>query len=1007
MSVLYQFSRALSRVFRSNMFDYCNLEVPDGDGDALAIATKDNSLCTFFKVEGNYKHVGPKGLKSNVKVILDRLQDTVYSPGVRIDVVYIRDKKRSQRVVDQSISSMKKTSDRLSLDFKAFQEETREDLLKRVVVEEVYIVLTTTLDSLSKDNQKDAMNARAKKSKDTGMPISFGEFCQNPGMVMEELRSTHESNVHAVKHAFTEACSIKELSAREAVKAVRYETAPDYTSDNWEPRLMGDLIPLRMIRESKADGDLSNIGHPSIGYQLFPTQPSIHPEDSSFIQVGDSVQAPLMIDLLPREHKLFSEFDSSLPRDCPVRLVFTLETGHEKIVINANRRRNAAIFLSMASSQSKAIQHAAKEVIAMATMDDYPTTFVNVSMTACTWGDDIKEARKNRRSLAKALQNWGGMDIVEEKADSIQAWATTLPGFSQKEIRVANICPYPVQWLSEMLPLDRSFSPFEIGSLLFTTLNNNLFPLQSGSSIQPSWFDYIFGDSGSGKSVALAVQNLAYIQSHRNADIPLLSVIDIGPNARMLINLIKSALPEDKRHLAVSYTLQNTKKYAINFMGTQLGCRYPISSQKQAIDNLMALALKPTGMGGHSIARLGEFASSLAARMYAFYDDDGNPKKYSPHMDEEVDKELERLSIETSSESTWWEIVDALSAQKSYKIAHKAQRYAVPCLKDATTVISEDPTLKNFFSKASTGLSDEKMIDFANQQLSSITQSMPMISYPTAFDIGEAKIIALDLNDVTKDGGTEKDQKQSAIMYLLSRQILTQNFYLKEDMIDEFPVEYREYHSAKIKEYNLTPKRLTMDEVHRGLKHEQMMNQLIVDGRENRKFGIQVALGSQYITDLKEDLKKIVTTFYIMGLGNSEESSNEIRETLGISKETHLTMKKHMRGAGPGGVNFLLRMRLRGQSSAYLEHMVNLKLGPGNLFGLSTTDEDMKLRKQLEDRVGLSSAIEIAKIAFPSGTAQKFVQDKIASGDFDGETHDIYSLLARDLISKHQSVIKS
>lgn len=1013
MSALYQFSRALSRVFRSNMFDYCNLEIPDGDSDSNIFGTKDNGMCTVFRVHGSFMHVGPEGLKKNIKIILERLEDTVYSSGVRIEVIYVRDKKRAGRVISKSLDSMRKTTSRLKLDFSSFQDEAEQDLTSRVVVEDVYLVLTTTLGSLTKDDQKDALKARETKAKQTGMPISFGEFCQNPGLIVSELRSGHESNIDSIKHAFSDSCKIEALSAREAIKTIRYETASDYTSDSWEPRLPGDKIPLRMIRESKNSGDLSHIGHPSIGYQLFPTQPSIHPDDSSFIQVGDSVQAPLMIDLLPREYKAFSEFEGSLPKDTPVRLVFTLETGHEQIVQNANRRQNAAIFLSMASGQSKAVAKAAKEVVNMA-MDDYnPETFVNVTMTACTWGDTLKEARKNRRSLAKSLQNWGGIDIVEEKADSIQAWATTLPTFSQKDIRIANMCPFPVKWLCEMLPLDRAFSPFNFGSLLLTTLNQNPFPIQTGSSIQPTWFDYIFGGSGSGKSVMLAVQNLAYIQSHRNAEIPLLSVMDIGPNAHMLIDIIRTALPENKRHLATSHTLQNTKKYSINFMDTHLGCRYPISNQKQSIDNLMSLALKPTGMGGKDIARLGEFASSLVSRMYAFYEDENNPKKYTPHLDEEIDKELERLSIIPDSETSWWEVVDNLSSKKSYYYAHKAQINAVPCLKDATTVISEDPTLKNFFGKASTGLADEKMIDFANQQLSSVTQSLPMISNPTAFHLGEARIIALDLNEVTKDGGTEKDKKQSSIIYLLARHILTQNFYLKEDVIDQFPEAYRSYHLERIKEFNLVSKRLTMDEVHRGLSHKQMRNQLMVDGRENRKFGIQVALGSQYITDLKDpdpgstsgDLNRIITTFYIMGLGSDSDGDKEIKDTLGIANETFVAMRKNMRGAGKGGVNFLIRMRLKGQDSPYLEHMANLRLGSGTLFALSSQDEDMKLRKAITERVGLSSALRIAKLAFPGGNSADFVQGKIASGDYDGQTNEVYSLLARDLISKYQSEI--
>ena len=50
----------------------------------------------------------------------------------------------------------------------------------------------------------------------------------------------------------------------------------------------------------------------------------------------------------------------------------------------------------------------------------------------------------------------------------------------------------------------------------------------------------------------------------------------------------------------------------------------------------------------------------------------------------------------------------------------------------------------------------------------------------TSFDIGDARVVSLDLDEVAKSGGDAAD-RQTSVMYMLARYVLARHYYLTEE----------------------------------------------------------------------------------------------------------------------------------------------------------------------------------------------------------------------------------
>ncbi|MBS0357728.1 MAG: type IV secretion protein IcmB, partial [Proteobacteria bacterium] len=344
---------------------------------------------------------------------------------------------------------------------------------------------------------------------------------------------------------------------------------------------------------------------------------------------------------------------------------------------------------------------------------------------------------------------------------------------------------------------------------------------------------------------------------------------------------------------------------------------------------------------------------------------------YTSGIEPLVDGILEEIGFVRDPKTTWWEVTDALFITGFVHEATLAQRYAMPLLADAASVCRSS-SIEDLYGKivAPTG---ETLIEAFSRMVSSAVREYPILSRVTSFDLGEAKVVSLDLDEVAKSGGDAAD-RQTAVMYMLARYILARNYYFTEDNLADMPEQYRDYHRTRIAEIREDPKRIIYDEFHRTSKSQAVRDQVIIDMREGRKWKVQTALISQSVEDFDAIMIEFATSIYIMDAGPAQAIENTTT-IFGLSETAKVALSTRVHGPQAGGSTFLAQYATK---SGINTQLLTLTLGPIELWAFSTTAEDANIRNQLYKRIGPAEARRLLAAQYPSGTITKHLEARLS-----------------------------
>ena len=521
-----------------------------------------------------------------------------------------------------------------------------------------------------------------------------------------------------------------------------------------------------------------------------------------------------------------------------------------------------------------------------------------------------------------------------------------------------------------MLPVTRPCSSWQTGAIIFRSPDGKPMPYQPGSSLQTTWIDLIYARPGSGKSVLSNAINLALCLNAGLQRLPRIAIIDIGPSSSGLISLLHEALPEGQKHLVAYHRLRMTPKYAINPLDTQLGVRYPSPHERSFLVNFLTLLSTPLGTT-RPYDGITDMAGLVIDELYKHYADTGNPNLYTANINKEIDDQLTYIKYKTDEHTTWWEITDALFTAGYVHQATLAQRYAMPLLADAAS-ICRTPAVEDLFGKITTPTS-ETLVQAFSRMISSAVREYPVLSRVTAFDIGSARIVSLDLDEVAKTGGEAAD-RQTAVMYMLARYVVARDFYLTSEGLEDINPVYKDYHRARIIELRDDPKRLVYDEFHRTSKTQAVRDQVIVDMREGRKWKVQVALLSQSLDDFDSVMVDFATSIFIMDAG-PKQAIEKSAKVFGLSDTAKHALSTKVHGPRAGGGTFLAQFSTKDGVNTQL---LTNTLGPIELWAFSTTVEDSRVRYELYQRLGPAIARKVLASVYPTGTIAPIVERRVA-----------------------------
>jgi intracellular multiplication protein IcmB len=977
----------LSTSLKQSTESYIDLETADSP---TVLVNHDGSLLSIIKVEGITALAGADEFNSLVEGLNNSFQGAMSRPGHALQVYFSHDKQNIKKVIQDIYAPAVNTAERLNLNLKDLFSERVDYLSQYCSEESVYFVLVTRPFNLPGDQLKTANKAKLKMLRDKKAPPFINS--QTIYAAVPELRDTHDAYVRSILNDLDSLQIIARiLEVHEAIHAIRMTSDPDFTADDWRATLPGDKIPVREM--NNFEGDASDLLWPALAKQVIPRDADNL--DLRTVRVGDKIYSSVYIDLFPKEVRSFvSLFSRILPSHVPWKISFLIESEG---LATIKLKGLLAGILSFSSAQNRLISDSVNLLKYLHLNTD--EAIVRLRVVAATWAPDGNMPLLRRRSseLVKAIQGWGSTDVSDVCGDPFAGFAATILAGTLNSPAVP--CVAPLSDVITMLPITRPASPWKYGALLFRSPDGKPWPFQPGSTEQTTWIDLVYARPGSGKSVLSNALNLALCLSGGLVRLPRIAIIDIGPSSSGLISLLQEALPVDQRHLVAYHRLRMTPEYSINPFDTQLGCRYPTALERSFLVNFITLLTTPLG-AEKPYDGMPDLAGMVVDELYKSMADEFNPTPYAPGVEEFIDSILEEIGFIRDSKSTWWEVTDSLYSAGFVHEALLAQRYAMPLLADAAS-ICRSPSIEDLYERV-TAPTGESLINAFSRMISSAVREYPILSRVSSFDIGDARVVSLDLDEVAKSGGESAD-RQTAVMYMLARYVLARHYYLTEESLNNIPDQYKEYHQERVIEIREDYKRIIYDEFHRTAKSQAVREQVIIDMREGRKWKVQIALLSQSVDDFDPVMIDFATSIYIMDAGPSQ-AIEKTCSIFGLSETAKAALKNRVHGPRLGGATFLAQFATKTGVNVQL---LTLTLGPVELWAFSTTTEDATVRNHLYRQLGPSEARRLLAALFPNGSIAKEVEARLADMKSKGgliedeEKRGVVSQLINDILEAY------
>lgn len=937
---------------------YCDLETADSP---TVLVNHDGSLLSLLRIDGVTALVGEEEFTRLMEGLTNAFQTAMNRPGHAVQIFFSHDKQNIQKLIQDIYLPARNTAKRLELDLNDLFQERIKFISSYCAEERLYFVLYTRPSALDREQQKLANKAKVQMLKESKSPPF--KNTQTIFAAIPELRDLHDAFVRAVLNDL-DALNIYAnlVEVHDAIKAIRMSADPDFTSSEWRAALPGDTI----IPQERNGfyGDPSDLLWPPLAKQILPRD--AQNMDRRTVQVGDKIYSSVFVDLFPQDLQPFMVlFTRILPTHVPWRISFLLESEGLSTI---RFKGLLAAILSFSSAQNRLISDSVNLLKFLRLNTD--ESLVRLRVAATTWAPEGKVDVLRRRSseLVKAIQGWGSTDISEVCGDPFAGFVSTMLATTLNSVATPSVAP--LRDVVLMLPIMRPASPWRTGALLFRSVDGKPWPYQPGSPQQTTWIDLVYARPGSGKSVLSNAINLALCLSSGLLRLPRISIIDIGPSSSGLISLLKEALPPTKRHQVAYFRLRMTPDYSINPFDTQLGCRFPTALERSFLVNFLTLLTTPLG-ATKPYDGMADLAGMVVDELYKRLTDEANPTNYAPGLEEFIDSILEEIGFVQDAKSTWWEVTDALFTAGFVHEAFLAQRYAMPLLADAAS-ICRTPSIEDLYGKI-TAPTGESLINSFSRMISSAVREYPILSRVTSFDIGDARVVSLDLDEVAKSGGDAAD-RQTSVMYMLARYVLARHYYLTEESLSQVPAQYKIYHKERIAEIREDPKRIVYDEFHRTSKSSAVRDQVILDMREGRKWKVQIALLSQAVEDFDSIMIDFSTAIYIMDAGPSQ-AVEKTTKIFGLSETAKTALRTRVHGPREGGATFLVQYATKRGVNIQL---LTLTLGPVEIWAFSTTAEDVTIRNKLYQFIGPVEARRVLARLFPTGTVTNELENRLS-----------------------------
>lgn len=954
----------------------------------------DHANCSIIRVHGCDSIASANEFQRRMAVAAQSIGALLRGPHHSLTITFERSLNNAE-YIERFRRERQRDAQAKKLNASVLIEETVAVLKERVVYEEILIACWTGVGA----GYAEETRAEYAENRATWGRIN-AKMAMDPLVAVRNLEGPHMSFVGGILDALRSAKIKAELlgeskdDARRDLAAVRRALLFHETPENWTPQTTFERTSYEL--KEYATTDLSGLFAPPLAQQIM-TSAGKAASDMRSVDFGGRSYAVVFASMFPRQMPLFNLLASKLERydgqgeeDIPWRYALHLNGG-----VNISQVGDILnTMIAFLSPQNEQKRLANMQVRGLAQGDK--ETFVGARLMAVTWVEphENRELLSQRRSrLVRALESWNSPIIVEVAGDPMRALAETAAGMT-RTAKVARRPAAPITELALSLPFHRTAPIFSKGQSVMISPEGKPIPLQAHSPDQNFWLTLISAPPGSGKSVFLNRTNAEFAVFTPGSVLPFIGVVDIGPSSSGFIELVRAMAPDSLRHQMLLVKLKNDRHdnaTCINMLELTLGNRKPTDQQRQVIEAFVTEILADDNGKANR-----DFVAAAVKKLYAELSDleiSNQAKRWQEGMCPKVDELCAQLGIQLRETTRWWQIVDQLAERGLYRDAMVAQRYASPLLEDLARVVTGNEFRQDF---------GEEYTKEANLRILGAIEQFPIFSKPTTLDIGEARICAIDLNDVVIRGSS-KDRgvvRNNSLMYMCAAQLFLRQISGNEDDIPamSFPEgksrdRYQTYWRKRFQDIVETPKRFCMDEFHNTGSTPSIVNSVEVMAREGRKWGLEIMLASQKIDDF-EAFKELASTIVLLDATDGT-TRKKLQDQFSFS-DAVIEQLKELHGPRPNmGAAFVIGAKLK--TNFHFLRIYN-HLAPTLLWALDTTTQNRNLRNALVKKLGLERALKLLVTRFPRGTAVDYVEQWKIDQSGEEEDSGIYAEIASTLI---------
>ncbi|MPS81680.1 MAG: hypothetical protein E2591_26760 [Achromobacter sp.] len=947
--------------------------------DDKTLITKSRDLVSYIRIEGRGRYIGVEefdALAEKLEVALEH----VLGPGAarqhRIVVGFRSDPEGAPDVLKKAFQPALATARRMGAGerMKVWLERKGRALSGVIVDESIVLGLFTLRSGLSADEAERAADEIAKVKAGLGRDAIRGansQFSQNAIGVPPLMAMRHEAAMTTLMKNLTDHESGIGLigdvmPSSETLPVLRSFLDGRSAPEGWTPALLGGKGGAATAGARSTDAaDLLPLG---LGRQLL-TAPSIEFfKDYEGVTREGTTHVGFSLDVFPAEDpapgfnvlaRSVSDVGSSDGSRLPYAASFELYPDGERY---KKASSTMAAFLGGMGDYNRSIKHAWDHLRA------HRSKAVALRGVFTTWSHKSEsEAFARASQLKSKVQNWGGSTVSNESGAPAELCLAAAPGVASRS--PIPFVPTPLAAAVRALPVFRAASPWRIGELLLRTEFGKLFPIAFGSTLQANTGGCVIAPPGRGKSLLLNSLNFSVAMGPGLQDLPYITITDFGMSSALNIALLRSILPAHKRHQAVSVRVRNEPKYASNPFDTQLGFDRPTERERD-FQRFVIAAMAPN-LGPES----GKFIGAVIDAVFELFSRNSpEVKRWQRANHPEMTRVMDDLGLKSEGRRVY-DLVDELFDHGKVHEAVVVQRYAVPVLYDLITA-ARSQSVRDQYDRPGEPTptpSGESILAVFTRAIGAAAADYALLSTVTQFDLDDARVVAIDLEELVSGGEDEESRRRAAVMMMFGRNVGARNYFLRwDELATTCPPRYLRYHETRVREIYTSPKFLEYDEFHFAKGVGPLLELIDSDYRTGRKYQVFPFLVTQQFSDVPPAMLKSMASVFILGAG-SEEEGREVQEAFNLTdSERRCIMTKCLGPTAKGSPIFAVFKTVKGVVSQLLYHTAS----PLELWAFNSSAIDAAVRAETTKQLGGDywQALLALTDQLPSGSARTLIE---------------------------------